>query len=95
MDSSPYRGMAQESLDSLYSAILFELTDNPAGLTNAEVAERLGLKSSHEGKQSDYLTYSLLGNLMKMNKVAKTKVRDRGRERTVYLTLRGEDGVND
>lgn len=37
---------------------------NPQGITNADVANKLGLQSSYNGGQINYLSHSLLGLLM-------------------------------
>lgn len=50
------------------------LSDHTDGLTNAEIAEMLGLCSSHNGQQKNYLTYSILGNMMEAGIVKKIKV---------------------
>ena len=68
---------SQKALVLLYESILDLLKDNPNGLTNTEITNDLGLESSQDGKQKDYLAYSLLGNLMNENKIIKTKIENR------------------
>lgn len=55
---------AQIGLRLLKEAIVEVARANVEGVSNAELAETLGLRSSHEGKQKDYLTYSLIGLLL-------------------------------
>jgi hypothetical protein len=62
---------SQNGLNLLYDSIIKLLTINPNGLSNSDIADQLGLRSSHNGNQKDYLSYSLLGNLMDKNKVIK------------------------
>ena len=50
------------------------LIERPQWLRNSEIAKILGLESKHDGKQSNYLTYSVLGILMDKGKVYKTKI---------------------
>jgi hypothetical protein len=45
---------------------------NPQGITNSDVANRLGLQSSHNGKQINYLSHSLLGLLMLEQRIIKS-----------------------
>ena len=49
------------------------LKQHADGLQNAAIAQALGLESDHEGKQKDYLTYSILGSLLKSGKVQKIR----------------------
>jgi hypothetical protein len=62
---------AQLGLEFLKSAIFNFIKSNPNGVTNSDIASLLGLRSDHAGKQKDYLTYSVLGLLMRENKVQK------------------------
>jgi hypothetical protein len=62
---------SQKALDILYNSIIELLKNHPNGLTNNEITVALGLRSSQNGKQKDYLAYSLLGNLMNEDKVIK------------------------
>jgi len=64
---------AQQGLRLIEDSIIELLSYNIEGLTNAEIVEYLGLQSEHQGRQKNYLTYSVLGNLMKDNKVIKYK----------------------
>ena len=38
---------------------------NPGGLTNADAVLTLGLQSDHNGEQRNFLSWSLLGTLMR------------------------------
>lgn len=58
------RKRAQAALDELKTAILDELRANPAGLSNADLVERLGLQSDFEGQNRNYLSWSILGILI-------------------------------
>ena len=63
--------MAQMGLRKLEDAILLLLESHPTGLGNSEIAESLGLRSDFQGRQKDYLTYSVLGGLLKKGKVTR------------------------
>lgn len=75
-DTTAY-AMAQEGLRQIEEAILGLLTVNPQGLRNVEIADSLGLRSSSLGNQRNYLTYSVLGNLIDEGKVVKDGIRYR------------------
>jgi hypothetical protein len=62
---------SQKALEILYDSIIKLLEDHPNGLTNNNITVALGLRSNQNGKQKDYLAYSLLGNLMNEDKVIK------------------------
>jgi uncharacterized protein len=62
---------AQEGLKIIQDAICDLLTDNPVGLRNFEVTKSLGLHSDQNGRNKDYLAWSILGTLMKEGKVTK------------------------
>lgn len=64
---------AEKGLALVKEAILDYLGAYADGLRNADLARDLGLGSDHEGKQKDYLTYSVLGLLLKEEKVLKEK----------------------
>ena len=63
--------LAQEGLRQIEEAIIRLLTVNPQGLRNVDIADSLGLRSSSRGNQRNYLTYSVLGNLIDEGKVVK------------------------
>lgn len=62
--------IAQDGLKRIEDAIVRVLEKNPQGLRNSEIAEELGLRSDFQGKQKDYLTYSVLGGLLRKAQVA-------------------------
>lgn len=57
----------------LKDAITEFIKANPNGVKNSEVARYLDLHSDNNGKQKDYLPYSVLGNLVRENKILKDK----------------------
>ncbi len=60
---------AQMGLTMLMRSVAKLIEVNPQGATNAEVASSLGLRSDYEGKQKDYLSYSLLGLLLREGRI--------------------------
>jgi len=72
MDSNILIKQAQKGLELIENAIVELLRNNPE-LSNTDIAKKLNLRSSHEGKQRDYLTYSILGGLMVKGVVYKDK----------------------
>lgn len=62
---------AQIGLSLLKSAVNDLAKANPEGVTNGQVAATLGIRSDHQGKQKDYLSYSLLGLLLRENVLSK------------------------
>jgi hypothetical protein len=70
---------AQLGLRMLKEAVVELGTANPNGVTNADVAHTLGLHSDNNGKQKDYLSYSILGLLMRDGKLEKVGRRYRAR----------------
>ena len=60
---------AQLGLEFLKSAIFDLAKANPGGITNSDAASLLGLRSDYNGKQKDYLSYSVLGLLIREGKV--------------------------
>ena len=63
---------AQEGLSQMKQAVVDLLNEHPEGLRNVDIASALGIRSDHEGKQEDYLSYSVLGLLMRSGIVIKT-----------------------
>ena len=61
---------AQAGLKQIQEAIIDLLRRQPVGLRNAEIAEALSLRSDFRGRQKDYLTYSVLGGLIRQGRVA-------------------------
>lgn len=79
----PVKQKATMGLTLIKEAMLDHLEAHKEGLRNADLARDLGLESDHEGQQKDYLTYSVLGLLLKECQVDKVK---RG-AKTYYVRL--------
>lgn len=60
---------AQIGLHFIKAAILELIRINPEGITNADAASLLGLRSDYRGRQRDYLSYSVLGLLLRESKI--------------------------
>ena len=68
---------AQLGLTLLKNAVLGLTRANPNGVTNADTASVLGLRSDNRGNQKDYLSYSVLGLLLREGKVERNKTNPR------------------
>ena len=66
---------AQLGLAMLKSAVTTLIDANPKGLANSEVAGVLGLRSDYRGRQKDYLSYSVLGLLLREARVIRREGR--------------------
>jgi hypothetical protein len=66
------KGQCELALNMLYNSIIELLKSHESGLSNSEITHSLGLESSQNGKQKDYLAYGLLGNLMNAGKIKKS-----------------------
>lgn len=73
MTDNELRQMAIAGNKQIENAIIELLKNHPYGLSNQDIVEKLSLTSSHEGGQKNYLTYSILGNLMEAGLVFKDK----------------------
>jgi hypothetical protein len=62
---------AQLGLDLLKIAVLELTKANPEGIKNSDAASLLGLRSDYRGKQKDYLSYSILGLLLREGRVSR------------------------
>jgi len=60
---------AQLGLELLKTAVFEMVKANPKGISNSDAASLLGLRSDYNGKQKDYLSYSVLGLLIREGKV--------------------------
>ncbi len=60
---------AQLGLGLLKTAIHELAKANPDGVTNSDAASVLGLRSDYGGRQKDYLTYSVIGLLLREGKL--------------------------
>ena len=67
------REKAQLGLSMLKESVLEFSQANPPGVTNSEVVKALGLHSDYAGGSKDYLTWSLLGLLMREGKVSRVE----------------------
>jgi hypothetical protein len=63
------RKQAEAGLKQIQEAIIALLNRRSDGLRNAEIAEALNLRSDFSGRQKDYLTYSVLGGLLRQGRV--------------------------
>ncbi len=74
---------AQLGLELLKTSILELAAANPDGILNSDAASLLGLRSDYRGRQKDYLSYSVIGLLMREGKLARVEgVRPRHVART-------------
>lgn len=60
---------AQLGLDLLKAAVLELAQSNSEGITNSDASKALGLQSDYGGGSKDYLTWSVLGLLMREGKM--------------------------
>jgi hypothetical protein len=72
---------AAKGLEILKKAILSTVAKN-SGISNSEIAKKLGLESDFKGSQSNYLSWSILGILVNEGKIATKKL---GRRREFYI----------
>lgn len=63
---------AQMGLELLKAAVLELAKANPDGIKNSDAAKYLGLQSDYGGGSKDYLSYSLLGLLMKEGRIGRS-----------------------
>lgn len=78
---SPNYERAQKALATLKAAMLAEIEGSERALSNAELLKRLGLGSDFEGKNQNYLSWSLLGLLVGERRV---KYRGSGQRRRYF-----------
>ena len=64
---------AQLGLTLLKEAVLELAKANPKGVSNSDTASLLGLRSDYGGGSKDYLSYSLLGILMREGKLERSQ----------------------
>jgi len=74
---------AQLALSMLKDAVLQLIHANPEGLSNSDVASVLGLRSDYNGNQKDYLSYSVLGLLLRERKIIREKKGGRIRHKKI------------
>jgi uncharacterized protein len=70
---SGVREKAQLGLALLKDAVLELAKVNADGVSNSDVASLLGIRSDYGGGSKDYLSYSILGILMREGKVERSK----------------------
>ena len=66
---------AQLGLAMLKDAVNKLVAANSDGVSNSEAASVLGLRSDYRGRQKDYLSYSVLGLLLREGRVARREGR--------------------
>lgn len=66
------RTTAQQGLELLKRAILETIEAHPGGITNAEIADALDIRSDYAGGQKDYLPWSILGLLLNEGKIQRS-----------------------
>lgn len=62
---------AQIGLSLMKEAVLELAKANPSGIANSDAASLLGLRSDYGGGSKDYLSYSVIGLLMREGKLAR------------------------
>ncbi|MGE4528712.1 MAG: GIY-YIG nuclease family protein [Rhodospirillaceae bacterium] len=60
---------SQVSINMLKSSVMEFAKANPDGVRNSDVAKFLGMQSDYGGGSKDYLSYSILGLLMKEGRI--------------------------
>ncbi len=66
---------SQMALELLKSAVMELAKANPGGITNSDAAKYLGLQSDYGGGSKDYLSYSVIGLLMKEGRLVRNNHR--------------------
>lgn len=64
---------AQMGLELLKSAVMELAKANPNGISNSDAAKYLGLQSDYGGGSKDYLSYSVIGLLMKEGRLRRNE----------------------
>jgi hypothetical protein len=64
---------AQFGVKLLKEAVLELAITNARGITNSDVVHGLGLQSDYQGGSKDYLTWSILGILMREGKLKRVE----------------------
>jgi hypothetical protein len=77
--------MAASGRALLQEAVLAKLAEQP--MTNAELAKALNLPSAHEGRHKNWLTWMILGDLLRDGKVSKTRIAVKGEKRRTEFAL--------
>ena len=66
---------AQMALELLKASVMELAKANPSGISNSDAAKYLGLQSDYGGGSKDYLSYSILGLLMKEGRLVRNNNR--------------------
>jgi len=66
---------AQMALELLKSSVMELAKANPSGISNSDAAKYLGLQSDYGGGSKDYLSYSIIGLLMKEGRLVRNSSR--------------------
>lgn len=66
---------AQMALELLKASVMELAKANPVGISNSDAAKYLGLQSDYGGGSKDYLSYSVIGLLMKEGRLARNQSR--------------------
>jgi hypothetical protein len=69
------REQAQRGVKLLREAILTLLERSPEGLTNAQVADELGIRSTYKTGSKDYFSWSLLGQMLTEGRIIRRGAR--------------------
>jgi hypothetical protein len=64
---------AQLGLALIKDAVIELAKSNPKGISNSDAASALGIRSDYGGGSKDYLSYSILGLLMRDGKLARQR----------------------
>ena len=64
---------AQMGLELIKAAVMELAKANPGGIKNSDAAKYLGLQSDYGGGSKDYLSYSILGVLMKEGRIERNE----------------------
>lgn len=70
---------AEVGLELIENAILDFIKSSEDGMSNIQIAEELGLQSDIDGNHRNYLSWSILGNLINKEKVVKVGERSSAR----------------
>ena len=78
-----YHQQAEHGPSLMKQAIIGYIMAHPEGVTNAQIATDLELESDFEGKQRNYLSWSILGLLVNEGRI---HYRLLGRSRVYFVT---------
>ena len=70
-----YYEKAQMALGLMKAAVMELAKANPSGIANSDAAKYLGLQSDYGGGSKDYLSYSVIGLLMKEGRLIRNDIR--------------------